>query len=51
MADIRCQPGGSKKMNEKNKTSYSRGQLALPIYEKLYSQCCMKSAFAIANEE
>lgn len=34
MAAIRHQPGGSKKMNAKNKTSYPRGQLVLTIYEE-----------------
>ena len=35
MADGRHQPGGSEKMNAKDKTSYPRGQLALPIMKKL----------------
>ena len=35
MADISSQPGGSKKMNAINKTSYPRGQLALQSMKKL----------------
>lgn len=35
MADIRRQPGGSKKMNAINKTSYPRWQLALQSMKKL----------------
>jgi len=35
MADISRQPGGAKKMNAINKTSYPRGQLALQSMKKL----------------
>ena len=34
MANISRQPGGAKKMNAINKTSYPRGQLALQSMKK-----------------
>ena len=54
MADIRHQPGGSKKMNATYKTkraTLTGSSLCQFMKKLLLLQCCMKSAFAIANEE